>query len=130
MDASTAGDVARAAPGRYTEKHVRAIEVGGITGSIEATLFLKSGVSVAGSGQGESILDGGGAGTVVVADRCDAGTSLSGFTLRGGGPGSLPEFDFADGIFVNGGSPRLTDLEIEAIEGGFAAVDVFGPASP
>jgi hypothetical protein len=28
------------------------------------------------------------------------------------------------------GSPRLADLEIESVEGGFAAVDLLGPGEP
>jgi hypothetical protein len=98
--------------------------------TIEAVLFLKEGVQVLGSGPAASVLDAGGTSTVVVADHCGPGTSLTGLTLRNGGLGSSAGFDFGDGIFVNGGSPFLVDLEIESVEGGFGAVDIFGPATP
>ena len=130
VDAAGGGDTVRVAPGAYIATTRRTIDVGGTQDEIEAVLFLKSGVVVRGAGAGAAILDAGGKATVVVADRCDGTTSLRGFTLRGGGPGSGAGFDFGDGLFVNGGSPVFEDLELTAIEGGFAAVDVLGSSAP
>src|SRR5438093_6386477 len=130
VDHANGGDIVRVAAGVYVTTSRRTIDVGGALDEIVGVLFLESGVTVRGAGPGVSSLDAGGRATVVVVDRCDGATSLSGFTLRGGGKGSGAGFDFGDGLFVNGGSAGFTDLEITAIEGGFAAVDVLGPSDP
>ncbi len=130
VDGASGGDIVWVAPGAYVVTSKRAIDIGGTLDEIVAVLFLKSGVAIRGAGPGTSNLDAGGRATVVVADRCDGATSLSGFTLRGGGRGSGAGFDFGDGLFVNGGSPIFDNLEITAIEGGFAAIDVLGSSSP
>src|SRR5436309_2823588 len=130
VDVAGVGDSVWVAAGAYLTTSRRAIVVLGMQDEIEAVLFMKSGVAVHGAGPALSILDAGGRATVVVADGCDAAARLSGFTLRGGGPGGTLGFDFGDGIFVSGGAPDLADLEITAIEGGFGAVDILGPAAP
>ncbi len=130
VDAAAAGDRVRVAPGLYAGTTLRLIDIDGFTDTIEAVLFLKDGVSVVGAGAGASVLDGGKRASVVVADRCGEGASLSGLTLRAAGRGSAGGYDFADGLFVNGGAPRFADLEIAAVEGGFAAVDIYGGATP
>jgi hypothetical protein len=127
VDQASFGDTVRVAPGLYADVTTRLIVVDGFEDRIAATLFLKDGVGVLGSGAGRSILDAGGNASVVVADGCGPATWLSAFTLRGGGTGGTAGFDFGDGLFVNAGSPLLTDLEIEGIEGGFAALDLLGP---
>lgn len=130
VDASASGDLVRVRPGLYGSTSTRLIEVGGFPDTLEAVVFMKSGVQVQGSGAGASILDAGGSATVVVVERCGTGTLLSGFTLRGGGPGSLAGYDFGDGVFILEGAPRLEELEIQGLEGGLAAVDALGPAMP
>ena len=130
VDAAGAGDSVWVAPGAYVTTVRRTIDIDGTQDEIAAVLFLKSGVAVRGAGAGLSILDAGGLATVVVADRCDAGASLAGFTLRGGGPGSGAGFDFGDGVFVNEGSPVLDGLEVTSTQGGFAAVDILGSSAP
>jgi parallel beta helix pectate lyase-like protein len=130
VDTATAGDTVRVAPGTYTRRETRMLTVGGFTDDIEAVLFLKDGVRVVGRGPALSILDAADSSTVVVADHCGSGTSMAGFGIRRGGPGSAAGFDFGDGIFVNEGSPALTDLEVESTEGGFAALDLVGPGAP
>lgn len=129
VDAAVPGDVVRVAPGLYERRATRLVVVDGFEDTIEAALFMKDGVRLLGSGPGLSVLDAGGAGTVLVLDRCGAATAVSGFTLRRGGRGSAGGFDFADGLFVNEGSPMLADLSVESIDGGFAAVDIFGPGT-
>lgn len=130
VDTATAGDRVLVAAGTYGATSSRIIDIDGIADVVEAVLFLKDGVTVAGAGPGESILDGGGRAGVVVADRCGGGTALSGFTLRGAGRTGAGGYDLADGLFVNGGSPRFADLEVVSCEGGFGAIDLYAGAAP
>lgn len=53
-------------------------------GTYHEKITIKSGVLIQGAGQGLSIIDGGGSGTVVTASNVDSAAALDGFTITGG----------------------------------------------
>ena len=87
IDAASSGDTVQVAAGTYYEN-----------------ITMKSGVVIQGAGQGVSIIDGGGSGSVVTAISVDSAAMLDGFTITGG------LSDFGGGMYIyNNSSPTVTN---------------------
>ena len=87
INAAFSGDTVLVAAGTYYEN-----------------ITMKSGVVIQGAGQGVSIIDGGGSGSVVTAISVDSAAMLDGFTITGG------LSDFGGGMYIyNNSSPTVTN---------------------
>ena len=84
IDTASSGDTVQVAAGTYYEN-----------------ITIKSGVVIQGAGQGVSIIDGGGSGSVVTASGVDSAATLDGFTITGG------ISDYGGGIYNNNSSPTV-----------------------
>jgi parallel beta-helix repeat protein len=105
IDAATSGDIVLVAPGHYPEE-----------------ILLKSGVTVQGAGEGQSIIDGGGnSGDVVqaIGNGIRSDTKFQGFTVTGAvSGGGLPG---GAGLFCNSGaSPDVGNNRFEGNDFGIA----------
>jgi hypothetical protein len=128
VDAASAGDEIRVAPGLYTDRQTRAVPLyydlkssccGGPLKSVDvaltANVFMKDGVLVIGSGADRTIVDAGGVGSAVVFTGVRASGHLSGFTLRGGvgnptivSNGRVLNVPAGGGVYVFNSAPFIT----------------------
>ncbi|MDD5341906.1 MAG: right-handed parallel beta-helix repeat-containing protein [Patescibacteria group bacterium] len=108
IDVAEAGDVVSVGPGTYTDcVH----EIGDQYGVIYHCVVMKSGVSlISEAGPETTIIDAQSLGRVILADSCDSGTRIEGFTIRGGllsmrdGAGiscAYSEIEFVNDIITN-----------------------------
>ncbi len=104
IDAANPGDIVMVAPGTYYEE-----------------ITLKADVAVIGTGEGLSIIDGGGnQGDVVkaIGNAITNNTKFQGFTVRGANYGGMPG---GGGIFCNSGaSPEICNNRVEGNSTGIA----------
>jgi hypothetical protein len=91
IDAASAGDTVEVAAGTYLEN-----------------ITLKSGVVVQGAGQGDTIIDGGGSGSVVTAIGVDSAATLDGFTITNGNAYN------GGGMYNSGSSPTVSNCTFSA----------------
>lgn len=96
IDAAVYGDVIHVGPGVYVEN-----------------IVLKKGVALIGSGQTETIINGGRRGPVVMVEYCDSNTLLKGFRIIGGFHQSS-----GGGLYNRESSPTITDCAFVGNEGG------------
>ena len=83
--------------------------------------YLTSGIKLLGEGIDNSIIDGGGNGSVIIintwidggtASQIDSSTHISGFTIQNG---ATLNGQYAGGIYLTWAGPTLTDLDIRDI---------------
>ena len=86
IDAASSGDTVEVAAGTYYEN-----------------ITMKSGVVIQGAGQGDTIIDGGGSGSVVTANGVDSAAMLDGFTITNG------DADDGGGMYNSGSSPTVSN---------------------
>jgi predicted outer membrane repeat protein len=132
MDLAAAGDTVLVRAGVYRNRQTRTIDIGGQPYTITANVFLRDGVHLVGEEPGHdrqpaAVIDAGGLGIGLLADRVGATTRVEHLTVRNGDASGTSFNGVGGGMLLVAAAPTITGCVFEqnrAKQGGALACEL------